>query len=115
MQIATGRLPVVFPITTQDITLYGNGIFHLSSILQPSVATSASVVGVAITAEVPVPGSATGATHLTDVEAAVRFCIEVGKVFGVGKCRFYEDAEFQRLLDLYGPMNHLQTRGKGRV
>lgn len=112
MQIVTGRLPVVFPLTTQDITPYGNGIYHLNSILQPCVATSAPVVGVAITAEVPVPGCATGASHLIDVEAVVRFCIEVGKAFGTGKCSFYDQAEFERLRELYGPMNHLQTRGK---
>jgi len=30
-----------FPITTQDITPYGNGVYHLNSILQPSIATTA--------------------------------------------------------------------------
>jgi hypothetical protein len=28
MEISTGRMPFVFPITTQDITPYGNGLFH---------------------------------------------------------------------------------------
>ncbi|GEA14692.1 MAG: hypothetical protein PWR22_1619 [Moorella sp. (in: firmicutes)] len=112
MQIATGRLPVVFPVTTQDITPYGNGLYHLNSILQPCVATAAPVVGVAITAEVPVPGCATGASHLVDIEAAVRFCIEVAKAFGQGKCRIYDEEEFERLKALYGPMDHLQTLGK---
>lgn len=112
MQIVTGKLPVVFPITTQDITPYGNGIYHLNSILQPATATAAPVVGVAITAEVPVPGCATGASHLIDIEAAVRFCLEVAKAFGKGKCRFYDEEEFERLQELYGSMNHLQTLGR---
>ena len=42
----------------------------------------------------------------------VRFVIEVGKVFGEGKLRFYDPEEFERILGLYGPMNHLQTPGK---
>ncbi|MGI6642649.1 MAG: DUF1177 domain-containing protein [Bacillota bacterium] len=112
MSITTGRLPVTFPITMQDITPYGNGVYHLNSILQPATATSAPVVGVAITAETPVPGCATGATHAVDVEGAVRFVIEVAKSFGAGKCSFYDAEEFARLVELYGPMKHLQTPGR---
>lgn len=112
MQHTTGRLPAVFAITTQDITPYGNGLFHVNSILQPTIATPAPVVGVAITAETPVPGSATGATHLGDVEQAARFCLEVAKAFGDGACRFYDEAEFARLQQLYGDMAHLQTLGR---
>lgn len=108
MQWTTGRLPAVFALTTQDITPYGNDIFHLNSILQPATATPAPVVGVAITTEVPVPGSGTGATHLTDVEQVARFCIEVAKAFGAGQCTFHDADEFQRLVDLYGDMTRLQ-------
>ncbi len=79
MQITTGRLPYVFPLTTQDITPYGNDVYHLNSVLQPCTATDAPVVGVAITAEVMVPGCATGATHFADVEEAARFMLEVAK------------------------------------
>lgn len=111
MEIATGRRPAVFAITTQDITPYGNGLYHLNSIMQPCVATRAPVVGVAITAESVVPGCATGASHVVDIEEAVRFSIEVAKNFGAGNCRFYEEEEFQRIVELYGPMNHLQTLG----
>ena len=111
MQHTSGRLPAVFAITTQDITPYGNGLFHLNSILQPATATTAPVVGVAITAEVAVPGSATGASHLDDVESAVRFCLEVAKAYGAGTCRFYDEGEFARLRDLYGEMTRLQTPG----
>ncbi len=112
MEITTGKRPSVFAITTQDITPYGNGIFHLNSIMQPCVATNAPVVGVAITAESVVPGCATGASHLVDIEEAVRFSIEVAKGFGMGKCKLYEEEEFKRIVELYGPMRHLQTPGK---
>ena len=112
MQVVTGKLPVVFPITTQDITPYGNDLFHLNSILQPSTSTHSPVVGVAITTEVPVPGSATGANHIMDIEMAVRFVVEVAKVFGDGKCSFYDEKEFEKLLSLYGSLEHLKTLGK---
>ncbi|MCP2520228.1 DUF1177 domain-containing protein [Candidatus Aminicenantes bacterium AC-335-B20] len=112
MEIVSGKLPVVFAITTQDITPYGNEIYHLNSIMQPSTATTAPVVGVAITTEIPVPGCATGANHCLDIEMAVRFVIEVAKAFGEGKCSFYDEDEFQKLLSLYGSMEHLKTLGR---
>jgi hypothetical protein len=111
MEISTGRRPSVFAITTQDITPYGNELFHLNSIMQPSVATNAPVVGIAMTAESVVSGCATGASHVVDIEEAVRFSIEVAKNFGLGKCQFYDEGEFKRMVELYGPMRHLQTLG----
>ena len=107
-QRVTGRLPVVLPLATQDITPYGNGVHHVNSILQPATATAAPVVGLAITTETAVAGSATGATDLHSVDAAVRFCIEVAKDFGRNACAFYDPDEFGRLVELYGPMTRLQ-------
>jgi len=112
MQIVTGKLPVVFPITTQDITPYGNDLHHLNSILQPSTVTGAPLVGVAITTEVAVPGCATGASHHFDIEMAVRFCVEVAKAFGERVCSFYDEKEFRKLLWLYGSLEQLKTLGK---
>ncbi|MDR7466189.1 MAG: DUF1177 domain-containing protein [Armatimonadota bacterium] len=109
LQAVTGRLPVVLPLTTQDITPYGNDIFHLNSIAQPATVTTAPVVGVALTTEVAVPGPATGASQAADIEEAARFCIEVAKAYGAGSCRFYDPEEFHRLLALYGPMSRLQA------
>jgi hypothetical protein len=106
-QIVTGRLPVVFPLTMQDITPYGNGLYHLNSILQPATATRAPVVGVALTAEVAVPGSATGASQPADIEQAVRFVVEVAKGFGRGRCRFFDPAEWEVIQQRYGPMTRL--------
>jgi hypothetical protein len=111
MEITTGKRPSVFAITTQDVTPYGNGLYHLNSIMQPCVATQAPVVGVAITAESVVPGCATGANHIVDIEEAVRFAIEVAKQFGAGRCAFYDEEEFQRITSLYGSMQRLQTLG----
>lgn len=107
-EVSSGRAPVTFPITMQDITPYGNGVDHLNSILQPATATTAPVVGVAICAESAVPGCATGASHEVDIAEAVRFAIEVAKEVGTGLCRFHDDAEFARLVALYGDMRRLQ-------
>ena len=112
MQNVTGKMPVVFPITTQDIVPYGNDIYHLNSIMQPATATHAPVVGVAITTEVPVPGCATGANHCIDLELAVRFVVEVAKAFGERKCAFYDEKEFRKLNSLYGSLEHLKSKGK---
>lgn len=114
-QQTTGMLPVTMPITIQDITPYGNGLFHINSIMQPCVAVDAPVVGVAITTQVAVAGSASGASHLIDIEEVVRYGIEVAKRFGSGTCDFYDAEEFDRIQELYGSLKHFQTLGKGGV
>ena len=108
----TGGVPRVIAITTQDITPYENGLYHMNSILQPCTATTAPVVGVAVTAESTVPGCGTGASHEVDIELAARFCIEVAKTFTEHKCGFYDKEEFNKLVSLYGEMKILQTPGK---
>ena len=108
----TGRPPRVVPITTQDITPYGNGLFHMNSILQPATATDSPVVGVALTSEVAVPGCATGANQAVDLDEACRFCLEVAKAFSSGICSFYDGAEFEKMVRLYGSMSALQTTGR---
>ena len=110
METTTGRPAVTFPITMQDITPYGNNIYHINSILQPSIATDAPVVGVAISAETVVPGSATGASHEIDIAAAVKFAVEVAKEFGRATAEFYDAKEFARLNELYGSMHRLRHR-----
>lgn len=112
MQTTTGKLPYVFPLTTQDITPYGNQLFHLNSILQPATATDAPVVGVAITTETAVAGCATGATHFADIEEAARFVLETAKAYGRGACQFYDEQEFERMKARYGEMKQLQTLGR---
>jgi len=112
MAWTTGKPPRVTPITTQDITPYGNGIFHMNSIMQPCTATNSPVVGVAVTTETAVPGCGTGANHEVDIEEAGRYCLEVAKAFTEKKCRFYDEGEFERIVKLYGRMNALQALGE---
>jgi hypothetical protein len=104
----TGRPPVVLPLTSYDITPYGNGLPHVNSIVQPSVATDKPVVGLAITAETAVPGSATGASHPTDIALAVSFCIETAKAVGAGRARFHDPEHFEAAQRLYGSLTTLQ-------
>lgn len=112
MKRVTGRMPNVFALSTQDITPYSNKLSHINSILQPSAATSAPVVGVAITTEVMVAGCATGASHATDIEMTGRFAIEVAKDYSEGKCSFFDEENFQKLYELYGECRHFQTPGR---
>jgi hypothetical protein len=108
----TGELPKVCPITTQDITPYGNELYHINSIMQPCTATDKPVVGVAITTQVPVPGCGTGASHPTDIEEATRFTLEVAKQYGKGLCSFYDKEEWVNIVNRYGALKDLQTLGK---
>lgn len=110
MEMTSGRPAVTFPITTQDITPYGNGVYHLNSILQPATATDVPVVGVAICTESVVPGCGTGASHEVDIALAVKFAVEVAKEFGRGTCAFYDAGEYARLLEMYGSLSHLSSR-----
>jgi len=112
MTRVTGKMPVVFALSQQDITPYGNDLYHLNSILQPATATCAPVVGVAIATEQMVAGCATGATHGTDVEEAARFAVEVAKVYGPGTCKFFDEGQFAHLKDLYGDMTRFQGMGE---
>ena len=104
----TGSLPAVLPITTQDITAQENGVYHINSIVQPAIATTAPVIGLALTTATAVPGSATGANRLTDLEAAARFCIELAKEFTAGALELFDAAEWSRLVTLYGRLDRFQ-------
>lgn len=107
METSTGKPCVTFPITNQDITPYGNGVYHVNSIVQPATAAKVPVVGVAITTESAVPGSATGASHEIDIAEASRFTIEVAKAFGKHDARFVDQDEVDALRELYGSLAHL--------
>ena len=114
MTRVTGKLPAIFPVAQQDMTPYANELLHLNSILQPATSTNAPVVGVAITTEQPVAGCATGACHFEDVESAARFAVEVAKGYGDGIISFYDQKEYDHLIELYGSMNVFQTFGKDK-
>lgn len=112
MAVTSGSPPVTFPLSMPDITPYGNGLYHLNSIMQPCTATDAPVVGVAITSESVVPGCATGAANPYAAEGAARFAVEVAKAFTSGGCAFYDPEEARVLRKLYGSMKHLLGTGK---
>jgi hypothetical protein len=112
MEIATGLPANVFALSIQDITPYGNDLYHINSILQPATATSAPVLGVAITAESAVPGCGTGASHEIDIAQAANFSIEIAKEFKEDGVEFYDEEEFDRLIKLYGDNKIFQTKGK---
>ncbi|HMA59418.1 MAG TPA: DUF1177 domain-containing protein [Halanaerobiales bacterium] len=111
MEKVTGNLPLTIPVSQQDITPYGNDLFHINSLYQPSTATKSPLIGVAITTGVPVAGCASGASHFGDIEKAGRFLIETAKAYGNLECEFYDRAEFEKILKLYGKMNRFQTMG----
>lgn len=108
----TGVKPNVFPLSIQDITPYSNKLPHINSILQPAVATASPVIGLAITTEESVAGCATGASHFTDVELAARFAVELAKDYSSRKCKFYDEENYKKLLELYGDCKRFQTDGK---
>ncbi len=112
LEIVSGCPARVLPLSLYDITPYGNDLYHVNSILQPATATTAPVVGVAITAEIPVPGCATGASHVPDLDVATRFCLEVAKAFGAGRLQFYDREQFAHAQTLYGSLTHFQTMGR---
>lgn len=109
MQNVTGLAPVVMPLSTYDITPYGNGLPHVNSIVQPAVATAAPVVGVAVTSVVPVPGCASGANHPIDISLAATLCIEVAKAMGNDSFDVLDRATLEQARELYGSMDHLQA------
>jgi hypothetical protein len=108
MELTTGRPAVTFPITTQDITEYDNGVYHFNSIMQPHVATTSPVVGLAITAASVVPGSETGANYLTELNEATQFVSEIAKQYTWKRANFYDNDEYERLVARYGKLDFLQ-------
>ncbi|MFD4022012.1 DUF1177 domain-containing protein [Streptomyces sp. NPDC058576] len=112
LAVVTGEPLVTYPVTTQDITPYGNGAHHINSILQPATATAAPVVGLAVTSAAAVPGCQTGASHESDIASAARYAVEVAKGFGAGNLDFHDAVEFDNLVNRYGSLAHLQTLGR---
>ncbi|MEM4783845.1 MAG: DUF1177 domain-containing protein [Sulfolobales archaeon] len=107
----TGEPPVVVPITMQDILPYSTPVYHINSMMQPWLYTKAPVVGVAITARMALPGSATGPTNFVALEQATRFVVEVAKDFTMGKARFYDPEEWETIMRIHGPVADLLRRG----
>lgn len=107
----TGTLPKVLPLSQYDITPYGNGLNHINSIMQPSVAADVPVVGVAVTSQTTIPGCATGTCQETDVRDAAVFCIEVAKAMSRGLTLFYNREEYNHAIALYGKLVQFKKLG----
>lgn len=108
LEYATGEPARTFPLAQQDITPYGNGYRHFNSIMQPTIATAAPVVGVALTARAVVPGSSTGASYEGPLLDATRFAVEVAKTFARGEIDFYDRDEHAALIAQYGELSSFQ-------
>jgi hypothetical protein len=107
----TGEPPSTLALSMGDVTPYGNDVEHVNSIMQPATATDVPVVGVATTSTSPIPGPASGANYVADLAAATTFVVETAKDFTRGRASFYDTEEYDRLLELYGSMDRLQTAG----
>ncbi len=110
MEWITGQAPAVVPITMQDITPYGNEIYHINSILQPATVTKAPVIGIALTSKKVVPGSATEITNLNQIDMVSRFVYNVAKIFGKKELNFYDEEEFKKIKKKYGSMIKLYRK-----
>ncbi len=108
----TGRPAAVLPLAQQDIIPSGSGLKRINSMMLPAAVTDAPTVGVGITSQLPVPGSATGASREVDIAATAQFAVEVAKSFSRERCRFHCPEEYARLHRLYGSMSRFQTDGR---
>ena len=109
METTSGSPPAVFPVTMQDITPYGNHLYHFNSLMQPAIATNAPLVGIALTSAAQPAGCATGITAAHLIEEVGRFVVECAQRYGNDDLRFYDPEEFSILQRLYGDMRILQT------
>ena len=112
MANVTNEAPVVLPITMQDITPYGTGVYHINSIMQPGTVFDGPVVGVATVAKYRVPGRATSASTPNTLEETTRFCVEVARRYGDGKVEFYDKSQYELMQKLYGSVEFLVGKGK---
>lgn len=95
MESVTGMQPVVFPLSSYDITPANNGLYHVNSMMQPSLATAAPVIGLALTSVNLVPGTTPRHNDLLDVELAIRFTLELIYGFTSGNISLYDDQQFE--------------------
>ena len=107
----TGNPPAIVPITMQDILPYTTRVYHLNSMMQPWIYTSAPVVGVATTTTTIVPGSATGANDAWVLEKATRFVVEVAKDYTRGNIKFYDEREWEEIIRVHGSLKDVMKRG----
>lgn len=110
VEMVTGKNPVIFPITMQDITPFESGVHHVCGMVIPSVFGTAPVIGVPISMNQPVLPAATGVQQAVALDFAGRFCIEVAVSFGLGECQFYHESDFEAFIKAYGSIRHWQAK-----
>lgn len=110
MSDVTNELPVVLPISMQDITPYGTDIYHINSIMQPGQRFDGPVVGIATVANTRVTGLSTNVSVPKTLEETSRYCVEVARRYGDGKVQFYDPEQYELLEKLYGKMGFLVGR-----
>ena len=112
MEMVTGKAPVMFPITMQDVTPYELGVHHICGMVLPSIFSTAPVVGVPLVTEIQTHPSATGVQQPMVLESAGRFCIEVATAFGNCDCQFYYQGDFDGMVETFGAMRGWQRLKK---
>jgi hypothetical protein len=105
-----GRPPILVPITMQDIVPYSTPVKHINSIVQPWIYTDSPVMGVAITSESVIPGSATGVTDLYSLDPAARFVLEIAKRYTSRTLEIYYEEEYKILLNYHGDVRDILSR-----
>ncbi len=107
----TGEPPVIVPLTMQDILPFSTKIYHINSMVQPWIYTTAPVIGIATTTRMPVPGSATGATNVYALDQAARFVLEVAKDYTAGRISFYDEKDWETILKVHGSIREIMRKG----
>jgi hypothetical protein len=109
VEMVTGKAPVVFPITMQDVTPYELGVHHICGMVLPSIFSKAPVIGVPLVTEVQTHPSATGVQQPMVLETALRFCIEVATSYGNGDCEFYYPDDFEGMVSTFKGLRGWQS------
>ena len=107
----TGEPPVIVPLTMQDVLPFSTKIYHINSIIQPWIYTTAPVIGVATTTRMPVPGSATGVTNVFALDQAARFVLEVAKDFTAERVKFYDEKDWETIIKVHGSIREIMRKG----
>lgn len=104
--------PISLPLSQQDIIPCEKGLPQAHTILQPSRATSAPVVGIGIQNEMA-SRHGLNTSLFERIESTGRFLVTVATAFTNNNCSLYDEHEFTILRTSYGDMSHFQHIGWG--
>ncbi len=102
MEMVTGELPVIFPVSQQDLTPYDTGIHHVCGMMLGNLFTDAPVIGVPLVTQAQTWPAWTNVTDPYVLEKTGRFCIDVATRFGLGTCEFFYEDDFVKMKKLFG-------------